>query len=109
MLFRLPDGNTAEAVRTALAVTFERLPQHLRRSLTWDRGKEMAQQAQFSVDTGVQIYFCDPQSPWQRGNQRECQQTATPILSLKAPTWLHSPSKTVTRLYIRSTVGLDKP
>ncbi len=68
MLFGLPDGNTAEAVRTALAETVQRLPGHLWRSLTWDQGKEMAQHAQFSIDTGVQVYFCDPKSPWQRGS-----------------------------------------
>jgi len=67
MLFPLPDGNTAEAVRVALAATVQRLPEHLWRSLTWDQGKEMAQHVQFTVDTGVQVYFCDPQSPWQRG------------------------------------------
>jgi IS30 family transposase len=68
MLFPLPDGNTAESVRTALAETIQRLPQHLWLSLTWDQGKEMAQHAQFTVDTGVQVYFCDPKSPWQRGS-----------------------------------------
>jgi IS30 family transposase len=67
MLFALPDGNTAEAVRVALAATVQRLPEHLWQSLTWDQGKEMAQHAQFTVDTGVQVYFCDPNSPWQRG------------------------------------------
>ena len=68
MLFPLPDGNTAESVRTALADTIRRLPKHLWRSLTWDQGKEMAQHAQFTIDTGVQVYFCDPKSPWQRGS-----------------------------------------
>jgi len=67
MLFPLPDGNTAEAVRNQLAATVQRLPHHLWQSLTWDQGKEMAQHAQFSIDTGVQVYFCDPKSPWQRG------------------------------------------
>ncbi|MCH7583420.1 MAG: IS30 family transposase [Acidobacteria bacterium] len=67
MLFPLPEGNTAEAVRTALAETVQRLPEHLWQSLTWDQGKEMAQHAQFSIDTGVDVYFCDPKSPWQRG------------------------------------------
>ena len=67
MLFPLPDGNTAQAVRTQLAATVQRLPQHLWKSLTWDQGKEMAQHAQFSIDTGVDVYFCDPKSPWQRG------------------------------------------
>jgi IS30 family transposase len=68
MLFALPDGNTAEAVRIALAETIQRLSEHLWRSLTWDQGKEMAEHAQFTIDTGIQIYFCDPKSPWQRGS-----------------------------------------
>jgi len=68
ILFSLPDGNTAESVRTALAETIQRLPDHLWRSLTWDQGKEMAEHAPFTIDTGVQIYFCDPKSPWQRGS-----------------------------------------
>ncbi len=68
MLFPLPNGHSAEAVRVALAETVQQLPEHLWQSLTWDQGKEMAQHAQFSIDTGVQVYFCDPKSPWQRGS-----------------------------------------
>jgi len=60
MLFPLPDGGSAEAVRTAFAQTIQRLPEHLWRSLTWDQGKEMAQHAQFTVDTRIQIDFCSP-------------------------------------------------
>jgi len=67
MLFGLPDGNTAEAVRNALTETVQRLPDHLWQSLTWDQGREMAQHVQFSIDTGIDVYFCDPKSPWQRG------------------------------------------
>ncbi len=51
----------------ALAATVSSLPDQLRRSLTWDRGKEMSQHAQFRIDTGVAVYFADPKSPWQRG------------------------------------------
>ena len=68
MLMALPEGRTAEIVRAKLTETIQRLPVELRRSMTWDQGKEMAQHAQFTVDTGVQIYFCDPHSPWQRGS-----------------------------------------
>jgi len=67
MLFPLSEGHTAEAVRTALGETIQRLPDQLWRSLTWDQGKEMAEHATFTIDTGLQIYFCDPKSPWQRG------------------------------------------
>jgi IS30 family transposase len=68
MLLHLPHGRTAEHVREALTKRIQELPEALRRSLTWDRGKEMAEHARFTVDTGVQIYFCDPYSPWQRGS-----------------------------------------
>jgi IS30 family transposase len=60
-------GHGAEAVRDAIAETIMTLPEQLRRSLTWDQGAEMAQHAQLRIDTGLAIYFCDPQSPWQRG------------------------------------------
>jgi IS30 family transposase len=60
-------GYGAVAVRDAIADTMTTLPEQLRRSLTWDRGKEMAQHAQLSIDTGIDVYFCDPNSPWQRG------------------------------------------
>ncbi len=66
MLFQVPD-NTAESVRVALTDTVKRLPEHLWKSLTWDQGTEMAQHATFTIDTGVQVFFCDPRSPWQRG------------------------------------------
>lgn len=61
-------GHGAEAVRDAIAGTISSLPAHLRRSLTWDQGAEMAQHTQLRIDTGLEIYFCDPRSPWQRGS-----------------------------------------
>ena len=57
----------ADAVRDAITHTIITLPEQLRRSLTWDQGAEMAQHARLKIDTGVQVYFCDPHSPWQRG------------------------------------------
>ncbi|WP_425428142.1 IS30 family transposase [Streptosporangium amethystogenes] len=60
-------GRGAEAVKDAITVTIATLPEQLRRSLTWDRGKELAQHAQLRIDTGLQVYFADPHSPWQRG------------------------------------------
>ena len=67
VLVRLPHGRSSEPVLTALAECFVRLPEQLVRSLTWDQGKEMALHAQFTIDTGLQFYICDPRSPWQRG------------------------------------------
>ena len=62
------DGKDTQTVTRALASQIQTLPRQLRASLTWDRGTEMADHAAFSVATGVQVYFCDPQSPWQRGS-----------------------------------------
>jgi IS30 family transposase len=61
------ENKTTDAVIGALTRQIQQLPEELKRSLTWDRGLEMAKHKQFTVDTGVQVYFCDPQSPWQRG------------------------------------------
>ena len=60
-------GHGAEAVRDAITSTIATLPDQLRRSLTRDQGAEMAQHAQLCIDTGLQVFFCDPRSPWQRG------------------------------------------
>jgi len=68
ILLKLPNGHGASAVRQAMTKRILTLPAQLRRSITWDQGKEMAEHVQFTVDTGVQIYFCDPKSPWQRGS-----------------------------------------
>jgi len=68
MLLHLPEGKTAENVRTAMTDAVATLPAALRRSVTWDQGKEMTQHARFSIETGIPVYFCDPHSPWQRGS-----------------------------------------
>ena len=60
-------GHGAEAVRDAIARSITTLPTQLRRSLAWDQGAELSQHARLRIDTGVQVYFCDPHSPWQRG------------------------------------------
>ena len=60
-------GHGAEAVREAIAATINTLPDQLRRSLTWDQGSEMSEHAKLRIDTGLEVYFCDPRSPWQRG------------------------------------------
>jgi hypothetical protein len=108
VLFPLPDGFTAERVRPALTAAVLQLPQQLRRSLTWDHGKEMAQHLQFTIDSGVQVYFCDPRSPWQRGTNENttacsantCPRAATCAGSIRPP-WTPSP--------LSSTAALDKP
>jgi IS30 family transposase len=68
MLIALPNGHAADVVADALAHKIVELPEQLRRSLTWDQGKEMASHARFTDETGVPVYFCDPRSPWQRGS-----------------------------------------
>lgn len=68
MLIGLGGRHTADMVADALAAHIVDLPRQLRRSITWDQGKEMAQHARFSIDSGVPVYFCDPRSPWQRGS-----------------------------------------
>ncbi|MDO9457437.1 IS30 family transposase [Nocardioides sp.] len=67
LLAPIPGSHTAVTARLTLAQMIATLPSNLLRSITWDRGSEMAQHAQFRVETGVPIYFCDPRSPWQRG------------------------------------------
>jgi transposase, IS30 family len=67
LLVRLPENRKAVTVRDAIAAKIVELPEQLRRSLTWDQGKEMAEHLSFSVATDVAVYFCDPHSPWQRG------------------------------------------
>ncbi len=67
LLLHLPDGRTASDVRRALVEQMITLPDQLKRTLTWDQGKEMAEHVRFSIESGISVYFCDPHSPWQRG------------------------------------------
>jgi IS30 family transposase len=68
ILVHLPNGRTAEAVRLALVRELKRLPVELRKTLTWDQGKEMGEHAKFRIATNVSVVFCAPHSPWQRGS-----------------------------------------
>jgi IS30 family transposase len=67
MLVHLPGDRRAETVRDAITRKIQQLPTSLVRTLTWDQGSEMGEHARFSIDTGIDVYFCDPHSPWQRG------------------------------------------
>ena len=68
LLLHLPDGRSAEQVNAAMKVAIATLPGEMFQTITWDQGSEMARHANFTIDTGIQIYFCDPHSPWQRGS-----------------------------------------
>lgn len=68
MLVHLPGTRDAATVRAALSQTMTVLPAHLRRSLTWDQGGELAEHKRFRIETGIPVFFCDPASPWQRGS-----------------------------------------
>lgn len=68
MLFPVEGAGKAEDVRQKMTAIVQKLPQSIVRSIAWDRGREMAQHVQFTIDTGIEVYFCDPYSPWQRGS-----------------------------------------
>jgi hypothetical protein len=86
-------GHGADAVRDAISTAITTLPEQLRRSLTWDQGAEMAQHAQLRIDTGLQVYFCDPQSPWQRGKSRSTRSRANTGPSCEARTRSNASTK----------------
>lgn len=67
MFLPLPDNHGATAVRDAMTKAMATLPAQLCKSVTWDQGRELAEHVRFSIDTGIDVYFCDPHSPWQRG------------------------------------------
>jgi IS30 family transposase len=99
MLVRLPGSHTADAVAGAIAT----LPERLRRSLTWDQGKQMAEHARFSVATGVPACFCDPDSPWQRGSNENT--TGCASTSPAAPASERSRKVTSTTSLLSSTTA----
>jgi len=108
MLLALANGRTAEHVRAALGERILTLPEQLRRTLTWDRGKEMAGHVRFTVDTGVQVYFCEPRSPWQRATSENTNGLLRQS-SRRAPTSPFTTKHTSTRSRVNSTVDLDRP
>ena len=68
MLLRFPGGYSADKVNKAMAKSMGTMPAELARSVTWDQGCELYRHAAFTLATGIQVYFCDPHSPWQRGS-----------------------------------------
>ena len=93
MLLHLEGDHSAETVRAALTAKVRQLPAHLARSLTWDQGREMSQHAQFSIDTGVAVYFCDPHSPWLRGSNENTNGLLRQYLPKGTDLSVHSPPR----------------
>src|SRR6201982_594268 len=113
MLVKVPGKDTATVV-AALSQHVRELPATLRRSLTWDRGLEMAQHKSFTMATDVQVYFCDPQSPWQRGSNENTNGLLRQYLPKKADLSCYSQSdldETALRLNQRprKTLGFETP
>ncbi len=103
VLVHLPDGYKPEQVAPALAAKIQTLPATLRRSLTWDQGAEMRDWKQVRIDTGIEIYFCDPHSPWQRGTNENTNGLLRQVSSPKAPTSPPSPTSSSTASLTNST------
>ena len=90
VLLHLPHGRSAEDVRAALTRQICKLPAELRRTLTWDQGKEMAEHVRFTTDTNMTVYFCNPHSPWQRGSGENTNGLLRQYFPSKADLSLHS-------------------
>ena len=115
MLVRIPYDRTAQRVSALLAQNMETLPEFLRNSITWDQGKEMADHASFTVKTGIDVYFCDPRSPWQRGTHENTNGSCVST-SPKEPTCqaTHRPNSTPsptnsTTVHGRHSTGRNRP
>ncbi len=108
VLARIGCAKTSIHVCGAIAKQIRALPEQLVRSLTWDRGKELAGHVQFSVDTGVQVYFCDPHSPWQRGSSENTNGLLRANTSPERPNLPCILRPTLTASASSSTIGLDK-
>jgi IS30 family transposase len=108
------DGKDTRTVTSALSTHVRHLPEQLRASLTWDRGMEMAEHARFTIATDVKVYFCDPQSPWQRGSNentngllRQYLPKGTDLSKLTQPQLDAIAAKLNTRP--RQTLGFETP
>ncbi len=93
MLVHLPNGHGALAVRDGLLAAIKTLPAHLRKTLTWDQGTELAQHRQITLASEMAIYFCDPQSPWQRGSNENTNGLLRQYFPKGTDLSLHSPER----------------
>ena len=92
MLVKVANKDT-ESVVTALIKSAQKLPRELYKSLTWDRGKELADHPRFTLKTNVDVYFCDPQSPWQRGSNENTNRLLRQYLPRGTDLSVHSQAK----------------
>ncbi|MGW5746597.1 IS30 family transposase [Amycolatopsis sp. NPDC003861] len=114
LLVHLGRSRTAEHVRDALITTIQTLPDHLTRSLTWDQGSEMGRHHEFSITTGIPVYFCDPHSPWQRGSNENTNGLLRQYFPKGSDLSVHSPEDLTTvaaqlNRRPRKTLGWDTP
>src|SRR5680860_839368 len=110
MLVHLPEGHGAVAVRDGLLTSIQTLPEHLRKSLTWDQGTELAQHRQIALASKMAIYFCDPHSPWQRGTNENTNGLLRQYFPKGTDLSIHSPERLLevaTELNARPRKTLD--
>ena len=107
MLVHLPDDHSATAVRDGLLATIKTLPEHLRKSLTWDQGTELTRHAEIALATKMDIYFCDPHSPWQRGSNENTNGLLRQYFPKGTDLSVHSPERAESTSRCNAPVALD--